>query len=247
MTDIYPEDYQANDFVQTKNKRGFEHPINEIGQAFIDYAATVSGPVIDMGAAYGRATFAALEAGATVIACDIEPQHIAALKQNVPAQCASRLTTKQGQFPQDFDFEEGTIDAIYTSHLLNFLSPDDLDMAVDKVTKWLKPGGKWFICSYTPFLKLLTRFAPVFEQRKLDGVRWPGYMEKVRNYTDDPVFLENLIESLYMVDTDSLQKVLTQNGYQIERANYISAQDAKIPEMMWLDGREWCAVIAQKI
>ena len=50
--------------------------LDEFADDFIHYAGQTDDPVLDLGSAYGVATIAALEAGGTVTACDLEQQHL---------------------------------------------------------------------------------------------------------------------------------------------------------------------------
>jgi SAM-dependent methyltransferase len=145
---------------QTKNSRGFMHPLSKISKAFIDFSKSHS-PVIDMGCAYGNVTIAALNIGAKcVIACDMEMEHLKILEQEAGLNNADRLQLKQGIFPKEFDFAENSIGAIYASHILPFLSGDEVEQGFKKFYHWLKPEGKLFIVCYTVFIKELDN--PIF-------------------------------------------------------------------------------------
>ena len=62
------------EMIPTLNQRGFmSATIDEYSKKFVEYAATTSDEVLDIGCAYGVATLAALEKGARVLAVDIDP------------------------------------------------------------------------------------------------------------------------------------------------------------------------------
>ena len=56
---------------------------------FADHAGRSRCPVLEVGAAYGNASYPALEAGGTVIACDLAEEELARLRQPVPLTCKS--------------------------------------------------------------------------------------------------------------------------------------------------------------
>lgn len=114
--------------ITTQNKKGFTYPLTPYGLDFVAYSAQAQYPVLDIGAAFGIASIAALEAGAKVIAVDIEWQHLHSLQQNTPEKLQSRLLTKQGRFP-DIDFPKNSLSAIYISQVFPFLTGDEIEKA----------------------------------------------------------------------------------------------------------------------
>src|SRR5690606_16142727 len=72
-------------FIVTLNQMGYMFIKPEkFMQSFIDFSAEISDPVLDIGAAYGIATLAALEKGACVVANDLDKRHLDILKSKVP-------------------------------------------------------------------------------------------------------------------------------------------------------------------
>jgi 2-polyprenyl-3-methyl-5-hydroxy-6-metoxy-1,4-benzoquinol methylase len=74
--------------------------LDTFAENFITFAAQDDGEVLDIGCAYGVASLAALNAGARVCACDMEPRHLDALLERAPAYVRSKLRTVTGVFPQ---------------------------------------------------------------------------------------------------------------------------------------------------
>lgn len=60
---------------------------------------------------------------------------------------------------------------ILCSRVPHFLSGEAIDVAVAKMAAWLKPGGRLYIVTDTPY-GIWRNFIPVFEQRKREGARW---------------------------------------------------------------------------
>ena len=146
----------------TQNKRGFTYKLSKYGDAFLDYARKSKYPVVDIGCAYGVATIPALRTGANVIAVDMDANHLQTIQESVPEKWRKRLTLLQGKFPFELNFAEASIGAFYISHVLPFLTPEEIGEAVHKLYKWLVPGGKVFIISFSPFIKLCEGFLPVY-------------------------------------------------------------------------------------
>ena len=84
--------YDQEGFVVTLNNMGYmTQELDEYNQAFIDYAAQVSGFVLDIGAAYGNTTLEVLLRGGRVIANDLEPRHLDILKSRIPSHLLKNL------------------------------------------------------------------------------------------------------------------------------------------------------------
>ncbi len=240
-----------NEHDATKNSRGFMHPLSQISKEFIKFSSQISKPVIDIGCAYGIAVIPALQRGASVIACDIEQEHLNILigdakKLNV----ASKLTTQTGKFPQDFNFEENSISAVLTSHLLAFLNGQEIELGLQKIYKWLTPGGKLFILAYTPYLaELIELFIPEYERRIKDHVRWPGYVEDFGTFSTDKADKtgeNNLPKKLHILDLPILKRELIKIGFRLEFAEYLNGKEQGAVPGSWYDGREYLGIIAVK-
>ena len=106
--DLLP-DSPVEGLVPTLNNTGWMTvALDEISTDFARYAGTLNDEVLDIGCAYGIATLAALEAGARVLACDIEPRHLEILGERVPEPLRGTLRCQTAVLP-DVDFEPGSI------------------------------------------------------------------------------------------------------------------------------------------
>lgn len=87
---------------QTKNARGYMHPISLMGEKFIQFSKTVS-PVLDMGCAYGSVILKALDEGAKkIIACDMEQKHLDILRAQLSETESQRVEILKGLLPNGF-------------------------------------------------------------------------------------------------------------------------------------------------
>lgn len=243
-----PHHFDERGLEATRNVRGYMHTLNEISQAFIDFAPKAPGFVVDVGAAYGVATIPILNKRIKVIACDMEKNHLEELEKRVDSKFKHYLTTKHGQFPHGLDFDQGSVGAILFSHILHFLSPDELDLAFQKLSTWLASHGKLFIVAHTPYVRPLKRFIPLYEKRCAQSIKWPAWIENnVRDYMESPQeVLDNLPATMNYLDLQPLIRALESNDFSIEKADYLDPKTNNISEELQLDGREWIGVIAVK-
>lgn len=229
-------------FVPTLNGRGFmSMRMDAYMQAFISFAKTSPAPVADIGAAYGVATIPALEAGATVIAVDLDERHLAILRQRVPDACLERLQTIAAPFPEGLRFDNDSIGAFLVSNVLNFFSPDRLPLAAKRLFEWVAAEGRVFITAGSPYFGGGKSFVPVYEARKRAGQPWPGHMTDVVQYAP---FWKDMFSSMLLLDPDTLSRVFGQAGFIVEKAEFLARPD--LPPSLQLDGRESVGLIARK-
>ena len=99
----------SNHFICLEKNSGFIPTLNNMGymtstldlysQKFVKLASKCKGTVVDIGAAYGIATLAALKAGkCQVVANDIEQGHLDHIRKSAKKD-KERLTLKRGSFP----------------------------------------------------------------------------------------------------------------------------------------------------
>jgi SAM-dependent methyltransferase len=228
--------------VPTLNGRGFMlEALDDFARAFVDTAAHAEGEVLDMGCAYGVATLAALERGARVCACDMEPRHLDVLAERAPAEHRSRLRTVSGTLP-DVRFPSSSFDAVLASRVLHFLAGDDLHKALAAMFDWLVPGGRLYLVADTPYMPGWNEIAPAYEAAKAKGEPWPGFIPDFARYSRNnaatapgPAFLNTL-------DPDILARECSLTGFQVERASFFGLQRLGTAA----SGREHAGCVARK-
>jgi SAM-dependent methyltransferase len=232
--------------VPTLNGTGFMFQ-NRDGYAeeFIWTAGRMADPVLDLGCAYGVATIPALEAGATVVASDMEQQHLNILREKVPDSLRRNLTCRAGQLPE-IDFEPEQFGAILCSRVIHFLTGEQIDQSIAKIYRWLKPGGKFFLVADTPY-GIWRKAIPQFEEGKRTGVRWPGYIAGLHNYLPNWSSEQKPIEKppfMNLMDVELLKRICTEAGFRVRRATFIDRSDFN--GMGRMDGRENVGALAVK-
>lgn len=218
---------------------GHMYEVSTITKRFIEFASTARGPVLDVGCAYGINTIPCLAEGAEVIACDIEQAHLDELALRTPAQLSHLLTPICRRFPDEVDYPNGALGGILLSHVMGFLSPEEIQRCMEKMHRWLIPGGKIFVMGYTPYFKDNEAKIAIFERRLAKRTPWPGYITRIIERPNLPFKFHslhpNLLKSLFPADT-----------FNIDFLDYIGHLETPIPEWLRLDGRENVGLIATR-
>jgi SAM-dependent methyltransferase len=229
-------------FVPTLNRQGFMNTrVDASMLAFITSARASVAPVVDIGAAYGVATIPALEAGANVIAVDVDERHLEILKRRVPMTCLKRLRTISASFPEGFQLDNDSIGAFLVSNVVHFLSPSRLQLAAKCLFDWLIVDGKVFLTAATPYLGDCKSFVPEYEAGMRAGELWPGSVTDVMRYAPR---WQSIASSLLLLDPGTLSRVFRDAGFIIEKAEFIARPD--LPPHTQLDGRESVELIVRK-
>jgi SAM-dependent methyltransferase len=230
--------------IPTINKMGYMMQESDpYRDAFIEYAKTAQAPLLDIGAAYGIATIAAIKNGATVIANDLEPVHLEILQQEIPQYLKSQLRCYLGHFPSETSFESESLSGVLIAQVMHFLTGNDITEGLNKIYQWLKPGGKIFVVTASPYMKMVQKNIPIYEQKKALGNPWPGLIFDMHNYYSSR-HNNQIPNFLHFMDQDILNKVVTEAGFVIEKISTFSRID--FDEEVRLDGRENVGVIAVK-
>ena len=242
MSDATPE--RPKPFIEglipTLNNCGFmSETMDYYSAQFAEYAGTLSDEVLDIGCAYGVATRAALENGARVIACDMDEGHLQILERETPPQLRERLQTTLGILP-DVDFPDGTFGAILCARVIHFLLAAQIRMTLDKMYRWLQPGGRLFLIADSPYTGYWSSVAPEYERRKAQGDEWPAFIEDVTEFFESTDELpEGMPPYLNPLDPDILRRECERAGFVVEETAFTGRDGAR-------DGRHHAGAIALK-
>jgi SAM-dependent methyltransferase len=242
-SDMAPFGHNPNTHL-TVNRMGWssEEP-HEINLEFADFASTCVYPVLDLGVGFGAATLAALRRGARVIANDLEPGQLEGLEARVPPPMRERLQLRVGRFPSGLAFSRGNLGAIHASNVLHFLTLPELETGIGLMSDWLVHGGKVFVMVNSPYIENFRNVIPHFEKKKKEGVRWPGWIDDLTQYSSHAT-LQYLPASLHFFDAEVLSRGFESAGFTIEVAKEFSRSG--LPETLKYDGRENVMLIARK-
>lgn len=235
----------SNDIIiPTLNHMGYmTTSLDKYSEEFVQYAADIADPVLEIGAAYGIATLAALRAGATVIANDIEPRHLKILEQKVSNDLRSHLKICPGKFPEELDFDKNSLGGVLICNVLHFFEGETIVLAISKLYDWVKPQGKIFIVADTPYNKLIEKAIPIYEEREKNGSEWPGLMRNIKDYLS-PEYVSISPDFMHFLTPRILTNILSKVGFKIEKAALFARTNYPAEEQ--LDGREGVGIIASK-
>jgi SAM-dependent methyltransferase len=230
--------------VPTMNDKGFMFEVlDEYADEFIRVAGASTEPALEVGCAYGVASLAALQAGATITACDMDERHLQILKSRAPKDSLERLTIQQGTLP-DIDLPEGHFGTLLCSRVLHFLPGIAIDKSVRNMYHWLKPGGRLFLVADTPW-GIWRNFIPTWDKNRECGHRWPGYMPRPVNYLPYAPSADDIgPELMNLLDPELLVRTCEEAGFEVTRSGFIDRSDFGGDGSM--DGRENCGVAAVK-
>jgi len=229
----------------TNNQRGFTYLLSPFGEAFVDFSKNSKYPVLDVGAAFGVATIPALEAGANVIAVDLDKSHLEKLVQNVPAHLKDKVKTIASRF-QDVKFPSNSLGAVYISQVLPFLNGQEIEDRFQKIYEWLVPGGKLFVVSFTPYIQHVASYIPLYEQKKSQDLAWAGYISDLSKYSFDNEIAKNLPNQINHLDADDLRMTCLKYGFIVEKLELFGDPHNTLPQGIKFDDRERVGLIARK-
>ncbi|MGC8483753.1 MAG: class I SAM-dependent methyltransferase [Thermodesulfobium sp.] len=228
--------------IPTLNQTGFMTPDqNPYNLSFIDFAATRKYPVLDIGAAYGLTTLPALYKGAQVIANDIDPRHLLLLREQAEQESRKRLFLNKRKFPNETEFPNNSIGAILLCRVAHFLSGEDMDQAITKMTRWLVPGGRIFVVTMSPYHHLLTELLPGYLGKAEKNIAWPGVINNMHEIA--PHLKTQIPNFLHVMDHQSLGKAFERHGLKILEESLF---DYTRPKAKKSDGKGYYGIIVEK-
>ncbi len=228
----------------TLNKMGYMFDdLTAYGKEFILFSQQSGGPVLEIAAAYGKATLKVLQSNIKVVANDLDPRHLEVLVSRVPDNQKSLLDLSPGRFPTETSFQPNHFQAILLANVLHFLNGDEISLGIRKLFAWLKPGGKVYVIAASPYVRMWSEFIPIFEKNRSLKMKWPGYLEDMSIFKSNDR-LEQLPGFMHFFHPDELGQAFQEAGFIIEKSEFFS--QPTWPHDMQLDGRESVGIIAKK-
>ena len=233
---------QIRDEIPTMNQFGYmKIDLDEFCKDFIDYSRGAEGVVLELGCAYGFVVRQVLEGGGKIVAGDLSNEHLSVLVKQTKEQDRENLHIAQGRFPEGFNFKDDSFDAILSSRMFHFLEGEEIKAGLDKVYKFLKPSGKFFFTSVSPYnYTLRDGFLDIYKKRVEEKEEWPGvvrdFNERAKEHVD---YLQNFIHAF---DTDHLNSLLPKHGFEIEKIKYFD-----YPNNIDSDNKGHIGFVARKV
>jgi SAM-dependent methyltransferase len=230
--------------VPTLNDKGFMFEVlDEFADDFIQVSGASKDPALEIGCAYGVATIAALQGGATITASDMDDGHLQVLRSRVDAAMLERLTLQVGTLP-DLDLPENHFGTLLCSRVLHFLTGEEIEASVKNMYRWLQPGGRLYLVADCPW-GIWRDFIPTWEENIANGERWPGLMHKPINYLPYTPSSDDVGPPLMnLLDPGLLTRTCEEAGFTVTKAAFVDRSD--FGDRGRMDGRENCGIAALK-
>jgi len=239
---VMPEAVRGGHLIPTLNNHGWMVTRNvEPVPAFIETAGKSPLWSLDIGCPYGIHTLAALEAGAKMVALDLEQQHLDILRSKTPADKAEKLITVCGAFPQA-ELPQAPYGAILACRVLHFLDGPTLQLAARTMFDLLAPRGMAYVRTMSPYLGINQKILPEYEARKARGESFPGWMQDLSEKFTDEAEVAVCPKQAHFFEPEILATAFMEAGFVIEKAEFFAVD----VEPYKLDGREAVVVVARK-
>lgn len=183
----------------------------ELGPRLVDACRISAGDrVLDVAAGTGNVAIRAAMKGASVVACDLTPEHFAAGRR---AAADARVDVEwiEGD-AEALPFDDGTFDVV-TSCFGAMFAPDHEAVAAELV-RVCRPGGRIGLVNFTPegiggeFFALLAPYAPPPPEQAGNPLMW-GSEAYVRDRLGDRVQPLTLTRHTYVERASSPQEYCT--------------------------------------
>lgn len=247
IRNIFDEQFE-NCYIPTNNQMGFMlTKVDPFIQRFVDYAAQDrENWHLDVGAAFGIATIAALEKGAKIIANDIDASHLTIISDIGGERFKNTLRLFLGDIRQDIEYPALSYGSALFSRVLHFFTGAEIIRCLKSIKEKLQPGGKVFVVNETPYFGTSKDFIPIYLQRKKEGGEWPGFLtlEEVKTYFD-PTKRAFVTNSVLFFDEELMRHVTQAAGLQLEEMGTLDRRGF-FPEDALYDGRESLWAILSK-
>lgn len=234
---------EPSGFIPTLNRMGYmTSTLDPVSCSFIGFSSVASGPVLDIGAAYGIASRQALRTGAKVAVNDLDSRHLDLLRDSISLKSEqSRLSLHPGDF-LSIDWEKDHYGAVLVARVLHFLDGPAFEAAARKLYDLLAPGGRCYIVCETAWLRNFQSFIPEFEQRISQGDLWPGLIHDVMRVAPDRG--ASLPKLLNFVTPQVLRRVFEAAGFKTLLCTTMARTD--FPADLQWDGRESAGYVGEK-
>jgi ubiquinone/menaquinone biosynthesis C-methylase UbiE len=205
-----PEHLDPSFVAGYERKQGYPDPAEDLA-VLAAHGLDASSTVVDLGAGTGRFAIAAARRFAKVTAVDVSPAMLEFLRRQVAAAVVANLECVQAGF-LSYEHAGPPADAVYTRNALHQLPDFWKAIALDRISRMLRPGG----------VLRLRDLVYDFKPWEADAVfeRW------LENAADDPAwgytradFAEH-IRSEYSTFRWLLEPMLAVAGFEIVTADF---------------------------
>ena len=138
-----------------------------------------------------------------------------------------RLTLLHAKVPQELPALENTFDAILLDKVFHFFNPHESESFIAWAHKALKPQGRLYILTLSPFIKFFNhKLASDYAAKRLEGGLYPGYFENMGEYIEEQNFKNNpgykIPRSNLFFSRQDLKTLFLQRGFAIQESYSVS-------------------------
>jgi ubiquinone/menaquinone biosynthesis C-methylase UbiE len=130
-----PIPYDINEYIQTTlNGMGVVTSyIDKYTQQYIDEAATIKKPLLEVGPGYGCVVREVLKNNAQTIAVDLDERHLQIILNSIPKHLHKNVKLIKGRFPDTPTLKDNYLGGCYLARVLDYLTPDELRTGLKKL------------------------------------------------------------------------------------------------------------------
>lgn len=240
----WPE-YWQDGVVKTLNSMGImTTELSPASKLFVEFSKNCKKPVLDVGCAFGAATFPAIESGAEVIACDIDQDHLNFIRENLNEKLIHKIKLIHGDFFSDLLFANKSISAINISQVLHFFKGEKIEEGLKNCFRWLDNNGKLFITVMTHNLGIYnqnTLSKEILRKKEL-GYKWPGEINQKEFARDE--YKNQIPDFAHFFDKETLSDLCVKIGFELDFSEYFCFSN--IPSFYKTNGKEYISLVATK-
>lgn len=241
-----PEAVENGSFIPTLDQRGAIWLFtDEITQEYLKFVKRTRGTCLEVACGYGHVVIQALEAGAArVFANEIDARQLRILEARLTAEQSQRVVCCAGQFPEEVELPDAQFDAILSARLFHFFDAERIREGLQKLYRWLKPGGRLFLVNDAIYRTIFKPLIPEYEVRVAAGVEWPGFIADVRGCLPEYLHPENFPRTMNFMDPPVLRRELERARFEVLEVRFCAYTGNFALGRM--DGRELAAGIGVK-
>ncbi len=224
--------YAANlNIYPTFNKMGWiSKPEDKLSQKYIDFSSSAAGPSLEVGAGFGLASIEILKKTSNknkiVLINDLDARHLKVAYTLIPNSHKKNSILIPGNFLDDLCIQKESLDSILASRLFIMLSGIEVKKALERFHTWLRPGGKLFILTATPYRESFEFFYKTYEEKQKENFPYPGEIDDVKTWCSSCV--DHLPDFIHLFDITNLRNLVTQGGFIIEESGYLPQEGAPL-------------------
>jgi SAM-dependent methyltransferase len=219
--------------------------IDEITQAYLDFAAQTQGTMLEVAAGYGHVVLKTLESGAAkVYANEVDRDQLAIIETRVSERFPNKIIPCLGRFPEDLEFPDCSFDGIFNARLFHFFDGDRIRAGLAKIYRWLKPGGQVYLVNDAVYRTIFQPLISVYEGQIAAGAEWPGLIADIRACLPEYLRPDTFPKMMNFMDPTVLTRELAYAGFEAVTSKFCAYTGSFA--LGRLDGRELAGAIGRR-